>query len=115
MIDVISLDTFNYIAASSDLRGAFDWNLVFKWEALPLHMHKKRLTDLTAPIKLVFFNLFLFQFSHKFLLSNRTPMIAGGLFSINKTTFDNFGTYDSKMNIWVCFLFFQFEFFKINL
>lgn len=28
-------------------------------------------------------------------------MIAGGLFSINKTTFDHFGKYDSQMDIWV--------------
>ncbi|KAH9527232.1 polypeptide N-acetylgalactosaminyltransferase 2 [Dermatophagoides farinae] len=80
VIDVIALDDFRYIAASMDLRGGFDWNLVFKWEILPPAIHQKRLLDQTAPIK--------------------TPMIAGGLFSINKTTFEYYGKYDPQMNIW---------------
>lgn len=53
MIDVIALDDFRYIAASMDLRGGFDWNLIFKWEILPTAIHQKRLQDQTLPIKLV--------------------------------------------------------------
>lgn len=80
VIDVIGLDDFRYIAASADLRGGFDWNLVFKWEVLPVHLHQERIEDSTSPIK--------------------TPMIAGGLFSVNKTTFDHYGRYDPQMDIW---------------
>ena len=80
VIDVINMDDFRYVAASSDLRGGFDWNLVFKWEFLPPDVRARRRADPTEPI--------------------RTPMIAGGLFSMNKTTFDHFGTYDKEMDVW---------------
>ena len=30
----------------------------------------------------------------------RTPMIAGGLFSIDKQYFEEIGTYDTQMDIW---------------
>ena len=45
---------------------------------------------------------FRFLFVHSFIsFITRTPMIAGGLFSINKTTFEYYGKYDPQMNIWV--------------
>jgi len=80
IIDVISMDTFQYIGASADLRGGFDWNLVFKWEYLSDQERKERRTDPTRVIE--------------------TPMIAGGLFMINKTYFDTIGQYDMQMDIW---------------
>lgn len=80
IIDVISMDNFQYIGASADLRGGFDWNLVFKWEYLSTAERKLRQKDPTQPIK--------------------TPMIAGGLFMIDKHYFDKIGKYDMLMDIW---------------
>ncbi|XP_049689972.1 polypeptide N-acetylgalactosaminyltransferase 14 [Accipiter gentilis] len=79
VIDIINLDTFAYVAASSDLRGGFDWSLHFKWEQLSPE-HKAKRLDPTEPIK--------------------TPIIAGGLFVIDKAWFNHLGKYDSAMDIW---------------
>lgn len=80
VIDVINLNSFKYFGASSDLRGGFDWNLVFKWEFLSNKEREERASHPTLPI--------------------RTPMIAGGLFVVDKVNFEHLGTYDTAMDIW---------------
>ncbi|KAJ7399394.1 Polypeptide N-acetylgalactosaminyltransferase 16 [Pitangus sulphuratus] len=79
IIDVISLDNFAYLAASADLRGGFDWSLHFKWEQIPIEQKMSR-TDPTQSI--------------------RTPVIAGGIFVIDKSWFNHLGKYDTQMDIW---------------
>uniref|UniRef100_A0A4W5P5K0 Polypeptide N-acetylgalactosaminyltransferase n=1 Tax=Hucho hucho TaxID=62062 RepID=A0A4W5P5K0_9TELE len=79
VIDIINMDTFAYVAASADLRGGFDWSLHFKWEQLSAEQ-KARRADPTEPIK--------------------TPIIAGGLFVIDKSWFNHLGKYDTAMDIW---------------
>lgn len=80
IIDVINHDDFNYLSSSSDLRGGFGWNLNFKWDFLPPDALAKHQQDGTAHIK--------------------SPAIAGGLFSIDKTWFAELGKYDPEMDVW---------------
>lgn len=50
VIDVINMENFHYVAASTELRGGFDWNLVFKWELLPPDERGQRHQDPTQAI-----------------------------------------------------------------
>lgn len=69
IIDVISMDNFQYIGASADLKGGnkifllfffmistnivlgFDWNLVFKWDYMSADERKARRGNPVAPIE----------------------------------------------------------------
>ncbi|CAB4027627.1 Polypeptide N-acetylgalactosaminyltransferase 2, partial [Paramuricea clavata] len=80
IIDVINMDNFQYLASSPDLRGGFSWNMNFKWDYLPQHVLAGRQNAPISPIK--------------------TPVIAGGLFSISKLWFNELGRYDPDMDVW---------------
>lgn len=56
---------------------------MFKWEYLSSHERAERQKDPTTAI--------------------RTPMIAGGLFVINKIYFEKLGKYDMQMDVWGTF------------
>ncbi|XP_064404041.1 polypeptide N-acetylgalactosaminyltransferase 2-like [Halichondria panicea] len=79
IIDVINMDNFHYVGASSDLVGGFDWSLHFKWDGLSPERRAKRVSP-TTPIQ--------------------SPMIAGGLFSMRRQWFIDSGKYDTDMDIW---------------
>uniref|UniRef100_A0A1A9VTT4 Glycosyltransferase 2-like domain-containing protein n=1 Tax=Glossina austeni TaxID=7395 RepID=A0A1A9VTT4_GLOAU len=74
VIDIIAMDNFQFIGASADLRGGFDWNLIFKWECLSPAERAAIQHDLTTAI--------------------RTTMIAGRLFVIGIVYFNKLGKYD---------------------
>ncbi|KAB0404788.1 hypothetical protein E2I00_018218 [Balaenoptera physalus] len=60
--------------------SGFDWNLVFKWDYMTPEQRRSRQGNPVAPIK--------------------TPMIAGGLFVMDKFYFEELGKYDMMMDVW---------------
>ncbi|XP_072556457.1 polypeptide N-acetylgalactosaminyltransferase 13-like isoform X2 [Paramormyrops kingsleyae] len=80
IIDVISDDTFEYMAGSDMTYGGFNWKLNFRWYPVPQREMDRRKGDRTLPV--------------------RTPTMAGGLFSIDRSYFEEIGTYDPGMDIW---------------
>lgn len=80
IIDVISDETFEYVTASDQTWGGFNWKLNFRWYRVPSREMQRRNHDRTAPL--------------------RTPTMAGGLFSIDRDYFYEIGSYDEGMDIW---------------
>uniref|UniRef100_UPI00358E7998 polypeptide N-acetylgalactosaminyltransferase-like 6 isoform X2 n=1 Tax=Myxine glutinosa TaxID=7769 RepID=UPI00358E7998 len=78
MIDVIGHDHFGYEAQAGDaMRGAFDWEMYYKRIPLPPEIYRP---DPSEPFE--------------------SPVMAGGLFAVDKDWFFRLGGYDPGLEIW---------------
>lgn len=98
IIDIINEDTFAFTRSFELHLGAFNWGLNFRWypisrrELIDSNGQKaaaRRRTKQQQAAKLL-------EIVHPF----HTPVMAGGLFSIDKAYFEHIGRYDSHMDIW---------------
>ncbi|XP_051260042.1 polypeptide N-acetylgalactosaminyltransferase 5 [Dicentrarchus labrax] len=80
VIEVISDKDMSYMLVDNFQRGIFKWPLVFGWSALPDEYIKKNNMTIADPI--------------------RCPVMAGGLFSIDKKYFYELGQYDPGLDVW---------------
>lgn len=53
IIDVISDDTFEYMAGSDMTYGGFNWKLNFRWYPVPQREMDRRKGDRTLPVRYV--------------------------------------------------------------
>ncbi|XP_003929936.2 inactive polypeptide N-acetylgalactosaminyltransferase-like protein 5 [Saimiri boliviensis] len=78
VIDVIDDRTLKY-KPSPVVRGAFDWNLQFKWD----NVFSYEMDGPEGPTKPI-----------------RSPAMAGGIFAIRRHYFNEIGQYDKDMDFW---------------
>ncbi|XP_027759271.1 polypeptide N-acetylgalactosaminyltransferase-like 6, partial [Empidonax traillii] len=78
MIDVIDHNHFGYEAQAGDaMRGAFDWEMYYKRIPIPPELQR---ADPSDPFE--------------------SPVMAGGLFAVNRKWFWELGGYDPGLEIW---------------
>ncbi|XP_023216593.1 polypeptide N-acetylgalactosaminyltransferase 3-like [Centruroides sculpturatus] len=80
VIDVIHDETFAYVKSFELHWGAFNWELHYRWYPIGNRELKKRSDDPSKPF--------------------RTPVMAGGLFAVDRSYFYEIGSYDEQMDIW---------------
>ncbi|XP_029936216.1 polypeptide N-acetylgalactosaminyltransferase 5 [Myripristis murdjan] len=80
VIEVINDKDMSYVLVDNFQRGIFKWPLVFGWNTLSDEYIKKNNMSITDPI--------------------RCPVMAGGLFSIDKKYFYELGSYDPGLDVW---------------
>ncbi|KAI7809090.1 polypeptide N-acetylgalactosaminyltransferase 5 [Triplophysa rosa] len=80
VIEVVNDKDMSYMLVDNFQRGVFRWPLVFGWNALPEEYIRKNQMKDSDPI--------------------RCPVMAGGLFSIDKKYFYELGSYDPGLDVW---------------
>lgn len=80
VIEVISDKDMSYVLVDNFQRGIFKWPLVFGWSPLSEDYIKKNNMTIADPI--------------------RCPVMAGGLFSIDRNYFYELGAYDPGLDVW---------------
>ena len=78
VIDSINHKTFEYQSSTVQV-GGFNWGLIFDWHSIP-NRELQRRSHHTDPVY--------------------SPAMAGGLFAIDKSFFEELGTYDSEFDYW---------------
>jgi len=78
-IDNIVDTSFYYKYVAKDLFGVINWNLIFEWHELSAEDRAKK-PNMYAP--------------------HATPCMAGGLFAIERSFFEELGYYDQGMEVW---------------
>ena len=80
VIDIINDDSFSYVKSFALHWGGFNWELNFRWFTMGQSVIEDFKLDGTKPYK--------------------TPVMAGGLFAIDRKFFYHIGAYDEEMDIW---------------
>ncbi|XP_070580716.1 polypeptide N-acetylgalactosaminyltransferase 13-like [Ptychodera flava] len=81
VINQIDDRTFAFVNSTDVTHvGGFDWNVIFNWYYVPDREKERIGGDTSAPV--------------------RSPTMAGGLFSIDKSYFEELGTYDPEFEFW---------------